>query len=295
MDRLELERQMADFGAALHAQQFDNLADLAGLLQEFVGGDLGHRTGPPPQSPAAKAQAMMQEAWQESDPDQRIDLARQALEISPSCPDAYVLLAQESTTDPFRALSLYQQAESEGRRMLGEDRFRTDAGRFWQDPETRPYMRARRGLADTLWLLGNKQGAIQHYRALLFLNPADNQDVRYKLLTCLLDVTDPGVAELLAQYPEDPYAAWLYPQALWRFRQEGAAERAGHELAAALAQNDYVPAYLLGQERLPATLPDYHGWGDEAEAILYAAQSRYLWQRTPGALAWLEAYCSRPV
>jgi tetratricopeptide (TPR) repeat protein len=294
MDRLQLEQQMADFGAALHAQQFDSLADLAGLLQEFVGSDLGHQSIPA-QTPVAKAQALMQEAWQASEPDHRIALARQALETSPSCPDAYVLLAQESTTDPFRALSLYQQAEAEGRKLLGDDCFYAEMGRFWQTPETRPYMRARRGLADTLWLLGNKRAAIQHYRALLALNPADNQDVRYKLLACLLDVADPSVTDLLAQYPEDPYAAWLYPQALWRFRREGATQQANQELAAALTQNDYVPAYLLGQSRLPATLPDYHGWGDEAEAMLYAAQSRYLWQRTPGALAWLNAYRSRPV
>src|SRR3546814_18004768 len=49
-----------------------------------------------------------------------------------------------------------------------------------------PYMRARAGLAITLWRLGDQQAAIDHYRAMLILNPNDNQGIRYLLATALL-------------------------------------------------------------------------------------------------------------
>jgi hypothetical protein len=42
-----------------------------------------------------KAQDLMYQAWEESNPARRIVLAHRALEISPDCADAYVLLAEE--------------------------------------------------------------------------------------------------------------------------------------------------------------------------------------------------------
>jgi hypothetical protein len=48
-----------------------------------------------------------------------------------------------------------------------------------------------------------------------------------------------------------------------------------------------VPAYLLGRKKLPQTLPDYHGFGDDNEAVCYASDGIENWRATPGALAWL--------
>jgi hypothetical protein len=51
--------------------------------------------------------------------------------------------------------------------------------------------------------------------------------------------------------------------------------------------NRHVPAYLLGRRKLPRTLPDYHGFGDDNEAVCYAFDGIENWRATPGALAWL--------
>src|SRR2546421_12928373 len=48
-------------------------------------------------------------------------------------------------------------------------------GHFWGFLETRPYMRARAGLASTLLQLGDIDSALAHYRDMLKLIPNDNQ------------------------------------------------------------------------------------------------------------------------
>jgi tetratricopeptide (TPR) repeat protein len=154
--------------------------------------------------------------------------------------------------------------------------------------ETRPYMRARLGLATCLWELGEREQAIEHYREMLRLNPNDNQGVRYALANCLLDEDrDEALGELLAQYEEDASAAWVYTRALWRFRREGDSAEAVAALEEALKDNPFVPPYLLGQKSLPGALPELMGFGDESEAVAYFVEALPNWLRTPGAIEWL--------
>jgi tetratricopeptide (TPR) repeat protein len=149
-------------------------------------------------------------------------------------------------------------------------------------------MRARAGLAQCLWMLGERQQAIEHYTDMLRLNPNDNQGIRYKLASCLLEEgSGEALGRLLNQYKDEASAAWLYTRALWMFRRDGATAEATLSLKKALTQNPFVPAYLLGRKSLPRSLPGYIGFGDENEAIDYAADAITAWQRTPGALEWL--------
>jgi hypothetical protein len=48
-----------------------------------------------------------------------------------------------------------------------------------------------------------------------------------------------------------------------------------------------VPDYLLGRKKMPRDIPDYYGFGDENEAVLYAYGNRRAWNATPGAMKWL--------
>jgi len=52
--------------------------------------------------------------------------------------------------------------------------------------------------------------------------------------------------------------------------------------------NPYVVAFLTGRKVLPKRLPEYVGFGDESEAVEYAAGAAALWASVPGAVAWLE-------
>lgn len=236
-----------------------------------------------------KAQELMYQAWEERNPAKRIALAHKALSTSPNCADAYVLLAEEQADTVARALEFYQKGVEAGERALGPEYFETEAGDFWGLLETRPYMRARQGLADCLWKLNRRDEAAAHYRELLRLNENDNQGVRYVLASLLLEMDrDKELLKLLKQFKNDGMAIWLYTRALVEFRKSGPAKTADRRLKEALKQNPHVPAYLTGRKRIPNHLPPYMGWGDEAEAVHYAAEHLNYWRRTAGAIDWLK-------
>jgi tetratricopeptide (TPR) repeat protein len=217
----------------------------------------------------------------------RTALARQALTISPDCADAYVLLA-EAATDPEEARHLYEQGVAAGERSLSAETFTQEAGHFWGLVETRPYMRAREGLAHILWHLDERAAAIAHAQALLHLNPNDNQGIRYVLASWLLAVRDEEALEqLLGQYPDEWSAHWGYTQALQAFRRHGAGRRADSALKRALQINPYVPLYLLGITAFPREVPAAYGMGDEQEAMVYVAEAAQPWLETPRASEWV--------
>ncbi|MEZ4656900.1 MAG: hypothetical protein R2911_04960 [Caldilineaceae bacterium] len=232
-------------------------------------------------SPLDRAQELMYQAWEESNPARRVILAHEALEISPDCADAYVLLAEEEADTVERALHYYEQGVAAGERALGPQVFAEDTGHFWGLLETRPYMRARQGLAEVLWRLGRTKEAIHHYRELLVLNPGDNQGVRYTLLNLYMDTGQDAEARALQKaYDDDGMAEWLYTRALLAFRQDGAGRQSDKLLRAALEMNPHVPQYLTARKRLPATPPPYIGFGDDNEAISYAGRYLQAWRKT---------------
>jgi tetratricopeptide (TPR) repeat protein len=238
-----------------------------------------------------KAQELMYQAWEEPNPARRIILAHDALNISPDCADAYVLLAEEEADTLGRALEYYHQGVAAGERSLGKKFFKENVGHFWGLLESRPYMRARQGLANTLWELNRGAEAVMHYRDMLRLNPGDNQGIRYSLLNLLLTLNHEAEAQaLLKEYEDDGMAEWLYTRALLTFRAKGPGPEAETALREAMSQNAHVPAYLTGGKRIPVRLPPYLTWGGEDEAILYASSYLAHWRRTPGALDWLQAH-----
>jgi hypothetical protein len=95
----------------------------------------------------SRAQDIVYQAWQAETASKRKALAQKALKISPLCGDANnVLAGLESKADV--ACRLFQKGLEAAK------------GHFWGLLETRPYMRAREGMARTLWALGDlKQAA----------------------------------------------------------------------------------------------------------------------------------------
>jgi tetratricopeptide (TPR) repeat protein len=277
---------LQDIGKLLQEREFGSAEAANTYLQELLAS--GGVPAPMASSPLEQAQELMYDAW-EATGSRRVNLARQALQISLDCADAYVLLAEEARSLP-EAKQLYEQGVAAGERALGPQTFAEDVGYFWGLIETRPYMRAREGLASCLWRLGERQQAIGHYTDMLRLNPGDNQGIRYILANCLLrEGDDSTLAKLLDQYKDDAMAEWLYTRALLAYRREGAGKKADAALKKAVAQNKHVPAYLLGKKRLPRQLPGFIGFGDENEAVSYAAGATTIWQDTSGALDWLSS------
>ena len=233
---------------------------------------------PPELTPEQFAQELIDRAWEEEDEAERMRLVLRALARSPDHADGYVLLAQQVDGDLVAVRELYERGVAAGERALGTSIFAREVGSFWGLIQTRPYMRARHGLALTLWKLGEQTEAIAHLQEMLRLNPHDNQGVRYNLTVWLFE-TGAGdeLERLFGAYRDDASAEWAYTRALWTFRLQGASRHAAHLVREAYRWNPHVPAYLTDPRRLPKQLPFYISLGQESEAIAYAAHAGHLW------------------
>jgi tetratricopeptide (TPR) repeat protein len=256
-------------------------------IEGVMWGGVNEAIGAPPaEGPLARAQALVYQAFARPDPVERIRMARQALEISPDCADAYVILA-EHAKGAREALEHYQQGVAAGERALGPEGFREAVGHFWGILETRPYMRAREGLAHALRSAGRSDQAIDHLREMLRLNPNDNQGLRYSLVSWLLTLERDDEVETFLEQHEG--AAWNagFTRALIAFRRQGDTPEGRHLLRLGHKKNRFILPWLLGDEPFPAEEPEGYTTGSPEEAYLYVRGSRCAWRSTPGAIAWL--------
>ena len=236
--------------------------------------------------PVDQAQDVMYDAWECGDPKQRVALAREALDISPLCADAYVLLAEEAARSQEEALAYYKLAVEAGAEALGPDAFKEYAEHFWGFVETRPYMRARAGFAEALWVTGRRDEAIGHYKEMLALNPGDNQGIRYILASKLLEMgRTEDLKAHLKMHEDEASTDILYTRALVAY-QDGDAKAV--ELAKfAWECNRHVSGILSG--RIPKEeMANYITLGGKDEATSYVLANGEAWETTPGAIAWLE-------
>lgn len=219
---------------------------------------------------------------------------RRASPSSDLSADSWILLAERAATSSVEAKACYERAVAAGRQAIvnryGEELFEDEDGEFWLILDTRPYMRARAGLAGCLWEEGNREEAAEHLQDMLRLNPADNQGLRAILKSWLFALKDfKGVDEILVEYSEeDCFADWCYSKAFLLFRQSGGkASGAINVLKYAVELNPFVPDLLIGVTPMPKSLPAYYGIGTQEEAVLYVALNRQNWSATKGALQWL--------
>jgi tetratricopeptide (TPR) repeat protein len=289
-DRRLMERDLLVLKQTLEGKNFGSVEEMNKYIREMnQDGKLPQWV---PKTPLEQAQSLIYEAL-ETVGKKRIELAKQALKISADCADAYVLLAEEKADSPEEAFKFYEAGVKAGERALGKETFEEEAGHFWGMVEARPYMRARLGLAQCLWLMGKREQAIQHYCDLLKLNPNDNQGVRYLLAASLLEIGKiDALEELLGQYDE-PTADWLYTKALVAYIRQGETIESRQLLKEALDCNPHVASYLLGEKKLPRQLPERIGFGDKSEAIAYAAEFGTGWYQTKGAVDWLASVTGR--
>src|SRR4030042_1301517 len=217
---------------------------MEGMMAGFFGGGKDDAVG--------RAQALMYDAWETSNPGRRVALALKALEISPDCADPFVLLAEEAAETLGEAIALYRKGVEAGERAIGEQDFREYEGHFWGFLGTRPYMRARAGLAQCLWEAGRREEAVEHYKDMLRLNPNDNQGIRDMLMPRLIVLGRHGEAEaLFTQYKDDGMASWAYSRALLDFRKSGDSPAAREALAAAGGKNKNGPSSLVAGRHGP--------------------------------------------
>ena len=241
--------------------------------------------------PTAEAQHVIYDAWEQRTKRARLAFARKALRLSPLCADAFVILAEEAAGSEEERRDVFARGVAAGELALGPEVFEASAGSFWGVLDTRPYMRARAGLADALLRLGDREGAVAHWRAMLKLNSNDNQGVRHLLAAELLRRGDmPALKRLLAAYKDEWSVVWLYTRALLAFREDQGGTADTAILVADAAQaNPHVPGILSGAEPPVASRDGYVTLGGADEATWYVEEHGPAWHATPGAVAWLAA------
>ncbi|HYN82240.1 MAG TPA: hypothetical protein VES88_12110 [Gemmatimonadaceae bacterium] len=71
----------------------------------------------------------MVDAWEADDPEELIEMAEEALEISADCADAFTLLGDEKAMSAAEARAYDEEGVRAGRRAVGEKMFEENTGK----------------------------------------------------------------------------------------------------------------------------------------------------------------------
>ena len=261
------------------------------LFMEQAMGEMFGRGGRRGSDSAYEAQQLAydaMEAAERGDVERALSRAKQAVELDPDCVDALMLLSQGASESRAELIENMTRVVESGERALGERFFKENAGDFWGILETRPYMRARAFLAQCLAEAGRRDEAVEHYEALLALNPDDNQGLRYCLMGLYLEAGRlDGAAALFEQFEDEGSAMFAWARVLER-HMAGDESGATEALKEARQTNPHVEPLLTGTKRMPRDLPGYYGFGDENEAVICVDAIGPAWKRAGVAMAWLK-------
>jgi len=214
----------------------------------------------------------------------RIQLARQALQEDPTHTEATLLLA-ESIFDTNRKIELFSEAVQNGEAQCTE-LMETEAGHFWDISETRPFLRAKYGLAFALVSDGQVNEALTQFRDILRLNQNDNLGVRYEIIPLLLSQDkEKEAVEILNQYPEET-GNWLFLKAQVEFRREGSSGRSAQKaLKIAINFNPHVVELLMAEH--PPMMPEHYALGSPEEAAIIIEEQLDSWSESEGFIEWM--------
>ncbi len=266
---------------SMSGKNFQSKEELEKYMDQFVGRPIDEIIANQNQSELTdeeKSEELVYRAYEAPGIEEADELITLALKLNPKNSMAYLFLA-EREEDAIVALGFYGCVLDLDTKKLGKKFIKVNTGHFWLIHETRTLMRAKAGLAECFVLLGEKDKAIAHYQDMLGLNHNDNQGVRYLLLTLLLEENkSKEIDYLFSKYPDDASASFAFSKALMAFKKEGATEEAYHCLQKASEVNEFIINYLLGFKKMSKKLPEYIGFGDENEAIMYMNDAGYLWK-----------------
>ena len=221
---------------------------------------------------------------------EELSLLSQALKLDPRNPGALSFMIKHLPgLSPDDEIELRRKIVVIAADQLGEKALNQMHGQFWGFHETRPYMRVRAELAEKLFAVGRIEDAINEWKAMLVLNPSDNQGLRYRLLASQMALGKIQDAKrLFEQYPDEPgfntAFSWLKVLELYL---AGLKTEALKALAAAQKQNKHSKDFILGTKALPKRQPDSYAAGSKEEAACFAEDLQMAWAAHPAARKWL--------
>lgn len=291
---------MREMQSMLAGQEFASEADLNHRLAELTsGGRLQKMAGAWNQDdPKWQAQELAYDALETQDPIEALRLVTEALKLDPDCTEAQHAMVSIAPMDLDSRIRLLREVVDKAERNMGEDFIRDTTGHFWVTMSTRPYMRAKRSLAEVLAQAGQLEEAIAIFERMLELDPGDHLGARFSLLGLYLAMHQPARADsLLARYPDEERilgtVAWARVLERWLSLGPDDAETQA-ALERARKVNRFVERYLSGAKAIPEESPPYYSPGNEDEARMCAQQLATACDRNPEFRPWLRARAPHP-
>lgn len=286
--RFTKESVIRDIQRALEGKNFETIEEVNAYLATLSGPGAAETLHEDAlRSTKDEAQELAFDAMEAESDEEVRRLAELALAKDPDCVDAMLALTSLDANSAEDAIEGLRKAVAAGERSLGAKFFTENKGHFWMLTETRPYMRARQGLADLLGEMGSFQDAISHYAAMLELNPNDNQGVRYPLLGAYLAAKDlESARKLLAEYDDDSMATFAWGSVLERFLSDDI-KAASAALKIARKENPFVELRFSGEKGQPPEMPESYELGSDEEATICMDNIGAAWVKNPDALVWL--------
>lgn len=237
-----------------------------------------------------KANKLADEAWNQKNYNKRVKLAKEALEISKDCSEAYIILSYDNSLSKKDQKELVLKALDAAKRIIGEQNIDKYIGRFLEVEITKPYVSAKYRLGALLWSMGENKEAIEEYKDLIRISPEDNLMIRGILLSWLIiEDRDDEIEIILKTYKNDYLTAYKFSRALYLYKI-GNYEDAERALKIAAAGNKFVLGYITRQKRLPKVMPELKKLGTEEEAITYMRTGEMAWNAVSGAVQWVKEF-----
>ncbi|MFM8319416.1 MAG: DUF6930 domain-containing protein [Chloroflexota bacterium] len=238
-----------------------------------------------------QAAELAEQAWKAPEPEQRIELARQAIKTWADHPLAYLVLADEAQSTG-EEIEWLEKAVQAGERLFDDellDQLEEDLSELWEVREGRYYLEARRELANALLESSQEQQALEQLEELLQLDMDDHTGARFQLINILLRrKDDQRLGEILLDFAGELQDAEPYLHGLLKFRQAGDSLEARRMLADGVQNNRLMAEYLTGLRPFPNLMPDAPGYDEQDQAAYFAQLYFGAWYATPGAVAWLK-------
>jgi len=285
--RISMERSMREITSMLEEQNFDSIEEANAFLNQQMSKQPSKGRKQSKISKQEQALDLIYDAMEEPNPKLRIKMAHDALLLDPDCADAYNILAEEAATSAKEMAYYFEQGMRAGERALGQAFFEENKGHFWGYLPTRPYMRAKKGFADMCLEMHNVQEAIKHYKELLELNPNDNQGVRDSLVLTYQESGEWKAADALIRKYDERSATFDFSRVIVEYGMKPKSPKLSVLIKDAHNTNKHVIPLLLGKTKLPPQMPEYYGFGDKDEAVMYVHMAKHLWQSRPELLQLL--------
>lgn len=235
-----------------------------------------------------EANKIANEAWNQKNFNKKVKLAKEALEISNKCAEAYIILSYDNSLNKDEQKMLSLKAVEVAKEAIGEENIDKFIGKYLDLEIAKPYYSAKYRLGNLLWSINEKKEAIKEFIDLLRLCPEDRLLIRGILLSWVIaEGLDKETEEILSMFKDDYLSATKFSKALYLFKL-GKLDEAKRALRIANASNPFVVSYITKQKRLPKVQPELKNLGSEEDAIYYIKNAEVAWDSVNGARDWVK-------